>query len=78
MRPEPDRPFALDDRRQDPLEEDRLAADELLAALDASKDEQVLDEAVESLGLGRDVGDQLARDGRIELVAAPSKTWLPP
>ena len=73
VRPEPDRPLALDDRRQDPLEEDRLAADELLAALDAGEDEQVLDEAVESLGLGRDVGDELARDGRIELLAAPQQ-----
>ena len=70
VRPEPDRPFALDDRRQDALEEDRLAADQLLAALDAGKDEQVLDEPVEPLGLGRDVGDELARDGRIELLAA--------
>ena len=73
VRPEPDRPLALDDRRQDPLEEDRLAADQLLAALDAGKDQQVLDQAVESLGLGRDVGDELARDRRIELLAAPEQ-----
>ena len=70
---EPDLPLALDDRRQDALEEDRLAADQFLAALDAGEHQQVLDQPVESFGLGRDVGDELARDRGIELLPAPEQ-----
>ena len=53
--PEPQRPLSFDDERQDALQEDGLAADEILAALDPREDEQVLDQAVQPLGFGRDV-----------------------
>ena len=71
--PEPERPLAIDDDRQDALEEDRLAADEVLAALDPREDEQVLDEPVEPLGLGGDVAHEIAGQLRIEPLAAPEE-----
>jgi hypothetical protein len=67
--PEPQLAFALDDRWQDVLEQDRLAAGDVLAALDPGEDEEVLDQAVQPLRLGRDIGQELIRHGRIEPIA---------
>ena len=77
--PTQQRAFAFDDRGQHPLEQNGLAADEVLAAFDPGEDQQVLDQPLEPLGLGRDVGHELvARRSGSSRSPRPSRIWLPP
>ena len=67
-----------DDALEQPARLERLGLDLEATALDAAQDEQVLDEAVQSLGLRADVLQQGRREASSSVRPGRARIWVSP